>query len=96
MRSTWYAEDDDLWTHLTLREAVDDREVAIPGAVVHLYVSTTGPWGELVGVCCGWLGTADAEPVLLDVDGLPFDPEDDPTTTEVEYRPSDDIRNEAR
>jgi hypothetical protein len=89
----WYAEGDDLWTTRTLRDTIDQGDIAVPGAVVHLYVgsgSNPDAYGyELAGICCGWMGTADAEPVLLDADGSPFDPEDDPTTTDVEYRPSE-------
>lgn len=44
------------------------------GAVVHLYLSEVGtpPWfsdASLIDVNCGWLGTPDHEPVLLDYNG---------------------------
>jgi hypothetical protein len=77
--ATFYAEGDDLDSCLPFADAVDRPGrfdlplVAGPGYVVHLYVSTVGPWGEFVGVCCGWMGTADAEPVLLDADGRPLE-----------------------
>ena len=45
------------------------------GAVVHLRVSTTGDWGELRNVFTIWMGTPDADAVIIHAPGLTPDVE---------------------
>lgn len=69
-----YPEDDDLSYHDDLKGAARDAQYQTPGGTVHLYISDPGDgvdYGELHDVNCGWLGTHDREPVLLDVNGTP-------------------------
>ena len=42
--------------------------------VVHVYLATTGMWGELYTTITGWVGTSSEEPVLLSVPGKKIDP----------------------
>lgn len=91
----WYDPHDDLYEWVDLDNAADLDDVREQGSVVHLYLSAS-PYGrpapeyeyELVSVCCGWIGTKDAEPVLLDTDGSPrsidWNPSRDGTVPENE------------
>lgn len=45
------------------------------GAVVHLRVSTTGDWGELRNVFTIWMGTPDADAVIIHAPGFTPDVE---------------------
>lgn len=60
-----YHEHDDLADYDTLVAAAATDDVRAHGAVVHLYVTEPGEWGELYDVQVGWMGTPDEEPRML-------------------------------
>jgi hypothetical protein len=47
------------------RDSEHYAQVFTPGAVVHLYFTSPGEWGELVDVITVWLGYGDAEPEVV-------------------------------
>lgn len=55
----------DLYDFRSLPEAAAEEEVRREGYIAHLYVTSSGTWGELETVERVWLGTSESEPVLL-------------------------------
>lgn len=47
------------------RDSEHYAQVFTPGAVVHLYFTSPGPWGELVDVITVWLGYGDHGPEVV-------------------------------
>jgi hypothetical protein len=70
--ANYFHEDDDLEDFYPLR---DYAKYVKPGEVVHLYISDRD---GLIGTHTTWVGTADAEPALLDTNARwSYDPEDE-------------------
>lgn len=73
-----WPEGDDLNYEMSIRDPkrfLEAAGVLQHGACVHLRVSTTGDWGELVNVFVIWMGTPDADPVIISAPGLTPDVE---------------------
>ena len=69
-----FPEGDDLYSHMKISDKkrhLEEAGVLRHGAVVHLRVYTTGEWGELRNVFTLWMGTPDADPVIIDAPGIP-------------------------
>lgn len=47
------------------RESEHYEQIFRKGYVAHIYVSSTGEWGELLDVMTVWLGDDDNEPTLV-------------------------------
>ena len=62
---------DDLAYHVDLADAASEPVVMVHGAVVHVYLSRPIGRGEfeLDNTCTVWLGTPEADPVVLHVPG---------------------------
>lgn len=60
---------DDLRDFSSIDDAVLRPDARVHGAELHIYISSTGTWGELISVCRVWLGTPDEAPRILGTDG---------------------------
>ena len=76
-QSEAYDDDDDLDYFVSFAEGATAPEVSGYGSVVHIYLSRMigfcgrTPLYELDSTCVGWMGTPDAEPVVIDSNGTP-------------------------
>lgn len=64
-----WPEGDDLYDHITPKYDVESLREAghlQHGACIHVRISTTGRYGELVNVFVVWTGTPDCEPLIID------------------------------
>ncbi len=71
-RAEAFPEGDDLNYEMAINDPkrfLEAAGVLQPGAVVHLRVHSTGDWGELRNVFTLWMGTPDADAVIIDAPG---------------------------
>ncbi len=64
-----WPEGDDLNYSMSIKDRgafLREAGVVQHGACVHVRISTTGDWGELVNVFVVWMGTPDADPLIID------------------------------